>query len=167
MSTTVSKDDLAFLLIFISSLVAFSEVVLSWRCRGLVLHYDNRNQECLVSTYYLTLGVASIATTNTFDKVVRLSTASTYYKKKCYRNNIFIKNDFFTNRKLINCCWLALGNSRGTGLLSSKLRLFAQLVVLTQGYPKSVGGTFLLDPKGVLWGVKVWPPGIEQFLTFF
>ena len=51
--------------------------------------------------------------------------------------------------------------------LSTKLRLFAQLVVLTQGYPKSVGGTFLLDPKGDLHGVKVYPPDNEEYFTFF
>ena len=66
-----------------------------------------------------------------------------------------------------NCCWLAPGNSSGNGTLSTKLRLSAQLVVLTQGYPKSVGGTFLLNPKGDLWGVKVCPPEIEQYVAIF
>ena len=68
---------------------------------------------------------------------------------------------------VFNCYWLAPGNSMYPGSLSSKLRLLCQLIVLTQGYPKSKGGTFLLAPKGVLWGVKVWPPQIEQYETFF
>ena len=68
---------------------------------------------------------------------------------------------------MVNCCCQAPGNSSGNGTLSTELRLFAQLVVLTQGYPKSVGGTFLLDPKGDLQGVKVCPPDIEEYFTFF